>query len=68
MCVYVWSVGCVRVCVECRVCACGVECRVCACGVECRVCACGVMMLLSFPLVQLSLLSSGDPKSVHAVC
>ena len=29
----VWSVGCVRVCVECRVCACGVECRVCACGV-----------------------------------
>ena len=31
MCVYVWSVGCVRVCVKCRVCACGVECRVCAC-------------------------------------
>ena len=30
MCV-VWSVGCVRVCVKCRVCACGVECRVCAC-------------------------------------
>ena len=27
----VWSVGCVRVCVECRVCACGVECGVCAC-------------------------------------
>ena len=26
VCVYVWSVGCVRV-----VCACGVECRVCAC-------------------------------------
>ena len=34
MCVYVWSVGCVRVCVKCRVCACGVECRVCACMCE----------------------------------
>ena len=39
---YVWSVGCVRVCVECRVCACmcvwSVGCvRVC---VECRVCPC----------------------------
>ena len=40
MCVYVWSVGCVRVCVECRVCVYvwSVGCvRVC---VECRVCAC----------------------------
>ena len=34
MCVYVWSVGCVRVCVECRVC-------VCMCGVW-GVCVCGV--------------------------
>ena len=43
MCVYVWSVGCVCVCVECRVCVyvwsvgcvrVSVKCRVCACMCE----------------------------------